>query len=137
MYERMLDKQSKPDERAMRDYCGENGARFEALNALLAERYHTSREIRFPYGSRYGWCVTHRLGRKLVCDVFAEAGAFCVMLRLTGAGFAAAYGDVSAAARDAIDHKYPCGDGGWLHYRVANDEALADAERLLAQKLGA
>ena len=33
-----------------------------------------------------------------------------------------------------IDHKYPCGDGGWIHYRVAGPEQFEDIQVLLTVK---
>lgn len=131
VYERMLDRSMKPTMGDMAAYCGERSGQFERLNAYLRERYQTAQEIRFPYGNSYGWCVSHRLGKKLVCDVFAEAGSFTVMLRLANAQFDEAYGHVTEYTRRCIDGKYPCGEGGWIHYRVLCDEHLADAERML------
>ncbi len=131
MYERLLDASIRPSADDLARYCGENQARFAALNDLLSARYQTTQEIRFPYGKRYGWCVTHRHSKKLVCDVFAEAGAFCVMLRLTNAQFALAYPSLSANMQICIDNRYPCGDGGWIHARVKNDDDLRDVSILL------
>ena len=33
-----------------------------------------------------------------------------------------------------IDNKYPCGNGGWVHYRVLSEEDLDDAKLLLSAK---
>jgi len=37
-------------------------------------------------------------------------------------------------AQELIDNKYPCGDGGWINYRVTCEEYLEDAKRLLSEK---
>ena len=134
MFERMLEKDKKPSLDELAGYCGENGARFRALNDHLSAQYATTQEIRFPYGNRYGWCVTHRKGKKLICDVFAEAGAFTVMLRLSDRQFAAVSPVLQADTQREIDNRYPCGDGGWLHYRVTDDQRQRDIERLLREK---
>ena len=36
--------------------------------------------------------------------------------------------------KNYIDHKYPCGDGGWIQYRVINSEHLDDIKKLLIVK---
>lgn len=135
MYERMLDPIANPDYDALASWCGAGEARFRALNALLAEA-GTAQTIRLPYGKRYGWGVKHSVKARHICDVFAERGACNLMLRMSDAQYAQAYSSVSEATRAIIDGKYPCGDGGWIHLRVADDDALADAERLLRVKLG-
>lgn len=33
-----------------------------------------------------------------------------------------------------IDAKYPCGSGGWIHYRITNKEHLDDIMKLLELK---
>lgn len=72
----------------------------------------------------------------MICDVFAEADAFTVMIRLSGKQFASVYDELQPYTREYIDNKYPCGDGGWLHYRVLEPEHLKDIETLLSVKLG-
>lgn len=135
MYERMLDKSCVPTVEDMQVYCGTNGAGFAELNAFVGDVFATEQKIKFPYGNSYGWCVAHYVGKKLICNVFAEREAFTVMLRLTNRQFDAAYTDVSAETQQRIDHKYPCGDGGWLHYRVTNEEQMRDVQTLLKCKL--
>lgn len=134
MYERMLDKSCMPPLEDMQAYCGVNGLRFVALNVFVMDTFAAEQKIKFPYGNSYGWCVAHYVGKKLICNVFAERDAFTVMLRLTNKQFEAVYACVSAETQHCIDHKYPCGDGGWLHYRVTNEEQLRDAQVLLQCK---
>lgn len=136
MYERLLDKTLNPDENALAAYCGDNADSFNELNAYLSNELGLTREIRFPYGSKYGWCVSHRKGKKLICDVFVESGAFTVMARLSAKHIEALYPNVSEYTRGRIDDKYPCGDGGWVNYRVTGDEYMDDVKRLLAVKCG-
>ena len=136
MYERLLDKQIVPTVEDLEAYCGENGSLFRELNETLSGKYGTEQEIRFPYGKRYGWGISHRKKKKLVCDVFAEAGAFTVMLRLSNQQFADVYQQMQPYTQEFIDHKYPCGEGGWIHYRVLNREHLQDILHMLDVKCG-
>lgn len=32
------------------------------------------------------------------------------------------------------ENRYPCGEGGWMHYKVENDDELADIEKLIRIK---
>ncbi len=134
MYERMLNKTTQPTHAEMEAFCGECGKAFLCFNRYLDEELGCMSEIRFPYGNSYGWSVTHRRGKKLVCDVFAEAGAFSVMIRLTNKALDDIYPSLSEYAQKCVDVKYPCGEGGWLHYRVSEPEQLEDIKRLAALK---
>ncbi|MDC0700696.1 DUF3788 domain-containing protein [Clostridium sp. D33t1_170424_F3] len=134
MYERMLDKQTVPTVEEMTAYCGEVGPLFTLLNEWLAQTCDTVSSVVFPYGNRYGWGVAHRKKKKLCCNVFAENNAFTVMLRLSDAQFDSVYSQLRDDTRECIDAKYPCGDGGWIHYRVTSRERLNDIQTLLAVK---
>lgn len=134
MYERMLNKQEIPSYETMCAYCGEVSGLFQELNSFLSENGKTAQEIRFPYGKDYGWGVTHRKGRKLVCDIFAEAHGFTVMLRLSNEQFDQVYEEVGEKTKRLIDDKYPCSGGGWIHFRIRSEEDLHEVKRLLLVK---
>ena len=135
MFDRMLDKNSIPTIEEMNTYCGVNGNLFKEINHYLVEQLGTQTEIRFPYGNTYGWSITHREQQKLICDIFAEAGALTIMLRLSNKQFEAVYGEMHRYAQEHIYHKYICGDGGWIHYRVLSQEHVEDIKRLLKVKV--
>lgn len=65
MFERMLDKNRIPSMEKMNAYCGVNGSLFEEINDYLVEKLGTQTEIRFPYGNKYGWSITHRKKQNL------------------------------------------------------------------------
>lgn len=136
MYERMLNKKEEPDIEQMTTYCGACAAQFTQLNKWLSATYGTSQKITFPYGNQYGWGIAHRKSKKLICHVFAEKNAFTVMMRLSNKQFDSLYDRMQAGTQRQIDHKYPCGDGGWLHYRVTGKEQLGDIQALLTLKCG-
>ena len=91
MYERMLNKQEQPQYNEMCMHCKECGELFAGLNTWLMETFATHQDITFPYGNHYGWGIAHRKRNKLMCNVFPEAGAFTVMLRLSDTQFASVY----------------------------------------------
>lgn len=135
MYERMLDKTVTPTLAEVTAWCGENASRFTALNDWIAANYSLEQKIVFPYGNRYGWGIAHRKKAKLICNVFAESGAFTVMTHLSDKQFQAVFPQLSAYAQGIVDHKYPCGDGGWIHFRVTDDHHMDDIMALLNAKM--
>lgn len=135
MYERMLDKQCVPTVEELTIYCGENAELFTELNQWLTQQYATVQKIVFPYGNNYGWGIAHRQKQNLLCTIFAEKNAFTVMMRLSNAQFEKIYENVQKYTQEFIDNPYPCGDGGWIHYRVTCPVHLNDIKKLLAAKV--
>ena len=58
------------------------------------------------------------------------------MLRLTDKQFAAVYDGLLDETKEVVDNRYPCGEGGWIHYRVTDRKQMEDAKLLLRVKLG-
>lgn len=130
----MLNKDVIPATEEMARYCGENSERFSALNEWLVSGFGTEQKTVFPYGNGYGWGISHKKKGKLICNVFPEENAFTVMVRLSDKQYGAVYEGLMKYSRECIDNKYPCGDGGWIHYRVTSEEHLKDIETLLSVK---
>ncbi len=134
MYERMLNKQATPTIEEMAEFCGENSEEFSLLNEWLKSAFNTEQKIVFPYGNKYGWGVAHKNKNKLICNVFAEENAFTVMMRLSDKQYKAVYHQLQKYTQECIDNRYPCGDGGWIHYRVTCNEHFDDIKTLLSVK---
>ena len=134
MYERMLNKQVVPTIEEMTSYCGVNAELFTMLNQWLSNQYCTLQETVFPYGKHYGWGIAHRSKKKLLCNIFPEDNAFTVMVRCSDRQFASVYGNMQKYTQEYMDHKSPCGDGGWIHYGVKCKEHLEDIMKLLIVK---
>lgn len=137
MYERMLDKQKEPTIEEMTVFCGMNAELFSSLNEWLKDTLRTEQKVVFPYGNHYGWGIAHRKKSRLICNVFAEDNAFSVMMRLSDEQCKSVYGQLQQYAQECIDEKYPCGDGGWIHYRITCKECMDDIQKLLSVKCGA
>lgn len=135
MYERMLDKQHRPTANEFLEHCGVCSNLLEELNGYLIDTLHTEKILRFPYGNRYGWGIKYSIKGKHICDVFAEKDAFTVMLRLSAAQFESEYHNFIQDTKECIDKRYPCGDGGWIHYRVLTQQHLHDIKKLLHLKV--
>ena len=134
MYERMLDKLTMPTVEEMIKYCGENAELFSELNEYMTTTFETEQKVVFPYGNKYGWGIGHYKKKKLMCNIFAEVGAFTVMVRLTNAQYGAIYDSLEKYTQEYIDNKYPCGDGGWIHYRITCKEHFEDIKKVLGVK---
>ena len=134
MYERMLNKQVTPTIEEMIKFCGENSERFSLLNEWLTSAFNTEKKIVFPYGNKYGWGVSHKKKIKLICNIFAEDNAFTVMMRLSDKQYNTIYDKLQKYTQEHIDNKYPCSEGGWIHYRVTCKEHFDDIKTLLSVK---
>lgn len=134
MYERMLNKQTIPTIEEMTIFCGENSARFSLLNEWLTSAFDTEQKIVFPYGKKYGWGVAHKKKNRLICNVFAEDNAFTVMVRLSDKQYNTVYNQLQKYTQEYIDNRYPCSNGGWIHYRVTGKEHYDDIKILLSVK---
>lgn len=134
MYERMLNKQEAPTIEEMTNLCGENSERFTLLNEWLSSSFNTEQKVVFPYGNNYGWGIAHKKKNKLMCNIFAENNSFTVMMRLSNKQYDTVYDKLQKYMQEYIDNKYPCGDGGWIHYRVTCNEHFNDIKTLLAVK---
>ncbi len=132
MNDRMLNKEVKPSFEEMSSYCGIMEKLFLDLNNFIKERFMANSEIKFPYGNNYGWCISHHKKTKLICNLFPEKDSFCVMIRKTNKEFLDVYNTVSDYAKEIIDNRYPCNNGGWIHFRVRNEKDYSDIVQILS-----
>lgn len=136
MYERMLDKNSKPADTQIQEYLGNlSYGRLTAMEEYLNTHYQLVKEIRFPFGNSYGWGYKYSHKSSHLCYAFFEKGAFTVTIQI-GDKQARLVEDVLPSllpkTRELWENRYPCGEhGGWLHYRVLVDEELTDLFKLL------
>lgn len=135
VYERMLDKQVVPSFDEMISYCGEVGVLWVKLDEYLKDKLGMKGCIRFPYGNKYGWSVKYSLKSKHICDVFAENGAFMVLIRITNDAMEPIYNELSDYAKAVWDDKYPCGSGGWMNCRVTGNDQLQDLMKIIEMKV--
>ena len=135
MYDRMFYKTRIPTKDELIEHCGNMSELFSSINDWLNVEFETESQIVFPYGNSYGWGISHKKKKKLICNIFAEKDAFTVMLRLSDKQFQSVFMKLRKYTQDLIDNKYPCNDGGWIHYRVISSHDLEDIKTLLAVKL--
>ena len=135
MYERLLDKATIPTFDDLINYSGASSALWLELDEYLKDNFFAKSSIRFPYGNKYGWSVKYNLKNKHICDAFAENGAFSLHFRMSNDCIDLVYENLTDYAKEVCDHRYPCGEGGWLTYRVLLPVQLDDAKKLLTAKM--
>lgn len=135
MNKRMLDKNTMPSFEDMAKYVEGMELLFRSINDWINENYNTTNTIAFPYGNNYGWCVKHQLKKKLICNVFPEKDSFTVMIRLDNKQYQSIYNDVRKKTQEVIDKKYPCSNGGWIHYQVTSEEDYLDIIKIISAKM--
>lgn len=138
MYERMLDKNQTPTAEEIEKTLSENGMRLlNELEDFLRGSYSLNRELRFPFGNSYGWGYKYSHGATHLCYLFFEQGAFTVMLQIGKKelpAFEKAYGGFLPRTKKFWENRYPCGEGGWVHYRILSEQELADVMKLIRIK---
>lgn len=43
-------------------------------------------------------------------------------------------GNMLPKTKELWENRYPCGNGGWVHYRVENDNELFDIQKFICIK---
>lgn len=135
MFERMLNKNNKPSWEEFYSYCGRCKELLMDFDAFIMDFDGLDKLIRFPYGNKYGWGIKYSKKNKHICDLFAEKEAFTIMIRLNDEQYNKLYPALSLYTKELIDNRYPCGNGGWIHYRVESAEYLADIKTILQMKI--
>jgi hypothetical protein len=139
MYERLLDKNTSPSENFIREYLGNEGySNLQCFESFLDENYDLKRELKFPFGNKYGWGYKYSHRSNHLCHAFIEAGAFTVTLQLGDSCVSEVEKILPALSKKANGlwkDRYPCGEqGGWLHYRVIKEDELKDLFELIKIK---
>jgi hypothetical protein len=139
MYNRLLDKSARPSSDFIRNYIGvESDSMLLQLEEFLKQNYQLTRELKFPFGNHYGWGYKYSHKSSHICYAFFEEGAFTVTIQL---------GDNCVSKLEQIktglspkgielwQNRYPCGSlGGWIHYRVSDQNDLMDVIELIKVK---
>lgn len=134
MFERMLDKKNQPSFEEMVAYTLKLSSSFKEINNYIKSKYETTTLIKFPYGNNYGWGVKHEVKTKHFCYVFPEVNSFTVMIRLLNKNINQIKDNLDDYSKLQIENMYPCGQGGWLHYRVISDENMNDLKKIINVK---
>jgi len=138
MYERLLDKNIMPSAEEITAYIGRQSSELlEALEKSLNERYDIVKELKFPFGNSYGWGYKYSHKTKHLCYIFFEKDAITVTIQI-GSNEVSKLNeqlkDFLPKTKKLWEERYPCGAGGWIHYRVLAEDELTDILKLIAIK---
>ena len=138
MYERMLNKLKEPSIKEIYEVIGDNSILLlNIFEEIMKQRYDLKRDLKFPFGNNYGWGYKYSHKTKHLCYVFFEKDAITIMLQISGdlvQKLEKVLLECLPKTKRYWNNRYPCGEGGWIHYRVLNGEELNDVIRLLALK---
>ena len=136
--ERFMDKNKVPEPSEIDNLLGRDAvSRLIRLESFLNNNYDVIRELKFPFGNNYGWGYKYSCKNKLMCYVFFEKGSFTVTITIGKGELKKLYQELDnmlPKTKELWENRYLCGDGGWIHYRVENDNELPDIEKLICVK---
>lgn len=138
MYERLLDKNKKPTMDEVYEVLGKDGVELlKILEGFLNTHYTLSAELRFPFGNSYGWGIKYSHKNTHLCYLFFEKGAFTITIQL-GKNELPKLSEklpaLSPKTNELWENRYPCGEGGWIHYRVLDQDDLKQIIELISIK---
>lgn len=137
---RLTEKSHQPPEEFIKAFMGDDAwCRLIRFEDMLKLHYDLSREIKFPFGTDYGWSFRYIHKKTLLLYVFFEENGFCCTISINDKGaqeVESILGDLRPEIQIVWKNRYPCGDfGGWIHYSVEVDDELPDLIRLIGIKV--
>jgi hypothetical protein len=134
-YERMTDKEHRPTEEEILKVIG-GPKEWNSLRKYLKDNYDFIPELVY-YGEKYGWTIRYRRGRKTLCSLFPEKGAFTVLVVLGKKevnGIQTVFTKFSDNVKSIIENTEHLHDGCWLWIGVSNMREVKDIIELLKLK---
>ncbi|MCK9170101.1 MAG: DUF3788 domain-containing protein [Treponema sp.] len=126
----MLDKQHQPSEDEIRRFIGGDSCKNLCLiKNKLEDFLDLNIELKFPFGNTYGWGYKFSHRSKHLFYIFFEKGSLTLMTQINEPESDKEKGlinELSADGRKCWETKYPCKNGGWIHYRFSSTDNLKD-----------
>ncbi|MBN2442721.1 MAG: DUF3788 domain-containing protein [Spirochaetales bacterium] len=138
MFERLLNKEKEPTQEEIQQHLGKTHFNLLTdLETFLKNNYDINSALKFPFGNNYGWGNKYSHKSKHLFYLFFERQAFTITIQIGKnelKRFYDTFDDLSPKTRTLWESKYPCGEGGWIHYRVTTEDELVDAVKLIKIK---
>lgn len=135
---RFLEKDKAPTSQEIEQRLGpEAMKRLNMLDDYLKTHYDAARELKFPFGNQYGWSYKYSCKAKILCYVFFEKGSFTVTVTIGKTELPKLKKELPnmlPKTNELWKHRYPCGDGGWIHYPVTADKEIREIQKLIGIK---
>ena len=130
-----MDQAARPTPEIIAQLLGTDALmRLKRLEASLRLDYDLSVSLEFPFGSTYGWGYKYSHRAQMLCYAFFERDSFTVTVSLGKAALPrlnAALASLLPKTQKLWEERYPCGEGGWVHYPVGSDGELEDVLTLI------
>ena len=132
-----LDKSIVPDEAAIASALGPALSLWAEAHAYMQAHYTYAPQACY-FTKQYGWSLRYRKGKKTLCYLFPDTGAFTVLIVLGGADAERAERmkeRLNGAVRHVLETTQQLHDGRWMWLRVADTSDLQSFQVLLAAKV--
>lgn len=131
MNERMLDKQHQPTEEEIKQFIGNDSYKnLQRIKDKLKNIFDLNVELKFPFGNNYGWGYKFSHKTKHLFYIFFENKSLILMTQIDepkNDKENELLKKLSEEGRKCWETKYPCNNGGWIHYRFSDTKELKDA----------
>ncbi|MFA6856254.1 MAG: DUF3788 family protein [Treponema sp.] len=131
MNERMLDKNHQPSEEEIEQFIGNASCRnLQVIKEKLNEIFDLNIDLKFPFGNSYGWGYKFSHKSKHLFYIFFENNGLTLTTQINEPKTDRdrnLIGALSEEGRKCWETKYPCNNGGWVHYRFNDIKGLHDA----------
>lgn len=135
---RFFDKSKAPGPSEIEQLLGAYAMeRLKRLDSFFKSNYNVVRELKYPFGNQYGWSYKYSTSGKMLCYVFFEEGTFTVTITIGKNEVSKLTEELPKMlqkTRELWASRYPCGEGGWIHYRIERDNELPDIQKLIRIK---
>lgn len=130
------DKACRPKELQISGAVGPMLGLWDELNRWLKETLRARQDLRYMYGSKYGWARRFQLRGSLLCALYPTQNGFTVQVILSRASLEqASLLKLSKNTKQAIDRAHPYPEGKWLFIAVESERDAADVKALLTLKV--
>ncbi|HPX25310.1 MAG TPA: DUF3788 family protein [Treponemataceae bacterium] len=140
MSERLIDKLNPPTESEIINIIGKDSyTALKKIEDALTCIFDLKIDLKYPFGENYGWGYKFSHKTKHLFYIFFLNGSLSLTTRISNPKTAEEnelIQKLSSNGKKCWESKYPCGDGGWVHYDFSNCEGLHDAGIFISLRTG-
>lgn len=82
-----------------------------------------------------GWGVNYRVGKNSLCYIHPEINGLFIAVQIREAVIENIKAQLSDYALKVWENRYPCGEGGWMWYRLTQSNQIDEVRLLLNNKI--
>lgn len=115
------------------DYCGEVKYSWLELESLIGRDYDYYKTV--INSNREGWGVKYTIGSRCLCYIHPENDGIIIFFHIRTDTIEKIKDQLSEYALLVWENAYPCGDGGWIRYKLTNYTQIPEVHKLLNYKI--